>query len=150
MSKITDIYDAWVTLVTAELPDYRRLPNPYEASANANVILNKGYGIVAGAGSNTERKLGCKLSIARDFGIILTKQIAKTDHDTSGRANQEKALFEDQYTLIKALEMDPELSGTAAKAFFVGDGGLEILELETGRYFVLASQFNVEYFETLT
>jgi hypothetical protein len=150
MSKITDIYNAWVALITAELPSYRRLPNPYAADANANVILNKGFGIAVGGGTNTERNLGCKLSISRDFGIILTKQIAKTDHDTSGRADQEKALFEDQYALIKAVEQDPDLGGTAAKAYYVSDGGLEILDLETGRYFVLATQFNVEYFETLT
>lgn len=150
MSKVSDIYNALNTLVSTTLTSYKKLPNPYVASENANVILNKGYGIAIGAGTNTERLLGCKLSIARDFGVVLTKQIAKTDHDVAGRATQEKAIFEDQYLIIKALEENPSLSGTAAKAYFVGDGGLEVLDLETGRYFVLATQFNVEYLETLT
>lgn len=150
MSKVSQIYDALATLVATALPTYKKLPNPYDSSANANVILNKGYGIAIGQGSNSERFQDCQLSISRDFGIVLTKQLAKTDHDVSGRASQEKALFEDQFLVIKALETNPQLSGLVAKTFYVGDGGLEILDLETGRYMVLASQINVEYFENLT
>ena len=150
MTKISQIYAALETVIETELPTYRKIPNPYDSSANANVILRQGYGIVAGAGSNTNRVLGCEMSIARDFGVILTKQIAKTEHDADGRTNQEKALFEDQYLLVKSLEKNPSLTGTAAKVGFVGDNGIEVLDLETGRYFVLVSQFNVEYFENLT
>lgn len=150
MSKISEIYVALESAIESIIPDYKKIPNPYDASGTANVILRQGYGISAGPALNTERLLGCEMSIARDFGVVLTKQIAKTDHDADGRTSQEKALFEDQYSLIKYIEKNPSLSGTAAKIGFVGDNGIEILDLESGRYFVLASQFNVEYFENLT
>jgi hypothetical protein len=150
MSKITEIRDNLQTLIETALPGMVQIPNPYELEKTANIILRKGYGIAFGPATNTERQLGCQLSIEREFAVILTKEVTATDHDSSGREAIEKAIFEEQYLLIKAIEQSPDLSGSASRARYLSDNGLEYVGLENSRYFVLQSTFACEYFEQLT
>lgn len=150
MSKITNIREQLETTIESVVTGYRQIPNPYEIEKASNVILKKGYAIAFGPGTNTERLLSCQLSVDREMAIVLTRQVSSTEHDTNRREDIEKAIFEDQYLIIKAIEKDPSLNNTAARARYTGDNGLEFLSLENSRYFVLQTNFAFEYFEDLT
>jgi hypothetical protein len=150
MSKITSIFDQLKTVISTELPTYKQIPNPYELEAASNVMLAKGYGLAFGAGSNTERQLSCQLSIEREFGVLLTRQMSYTEHDAANRNSLEKTIFEDQYKLIKAIEKNSSLAQLVAKVAYASDSGIEFLGLESGRYLTLFSAFTCEYFENLT
>lgn len=149
MSKISEIREQLETLIEAAITGYKQIPNPYEIEKTANVILRKGYGIAFGPATNTERQLSCQLSVDREFSIILTREVATTEHNNAGRETIEKAIFEDQYLLIKAIEKDSDLATKASRARYVSDNGLEYVGLENSRYFVLISTFATEYFENL-
>lgn len=149
MTKISTIRAALETIILGVVSGYQKIPNPYELEKISNVILRQGYGIAFGPGSNTERQLSCQLSIDRDFAVILTREVAATEHDASGRETIEKSIFEDQYLIIKAIEKDSDLLATASRARYVSDNGLEYVGLENSRYFVLVSTFATEYFENL-
>lgn len=151
MSKISTIREDLETIIDGLLTGYQKIPNPYELEKISNVILRKGYGIAFGPGANTNRQLGCQLSVDREFAIILTREVAATEHNAEARETVEKSIFEDQYLIIKAIEKDADLLGSsAANARYVSDNGLEYVGLENSRYFVLVSNFSTEYFENLT
>lgn len=149
-TQITAIRDQIKTLVETALPSYRQIANPYEIEKSPNVILRLGYGIAFGPGTNTNRELGCQLSVDREFAVVLTREVTALENNPDGREDVEKALFEDHYSLIKAIEKDPDLGETAARARYVSDSGLEYVALDNSRYFVLVSSFACEYFESLT
>lgn len=149
MSKITTIRESLETLLFAELTGYQKIPNPYELEKCANRILTKGFGIAFGPAQNTNRVLDCQMSVERDFAILLTREVTHTEHNAQGRETVEKALFEDQYKLIKVIERDYATVVGASRAAYVSDNGLEYVGLENSRYFVLVSTFSVEYFENI-
>jgi hypothetical protein len=149
LTQISDIQDAIVALIAAELPSYFGIPNPYEVDANANLFLQKGYGVGFGPAVNSNRKICGKVSIERSFTIILTNQLTAAITDFAGVSAVSKQLFEDQFKLIKAIENDVNLSGAAAKALYTGDGGLEFVIAGEAKYFLIESQWDVEYFESL-
>jgi len=149
-TKISSIYDNLVTLIqTAIGSDYIKLPNPYLLDENAEVLLRKAFAIGFGDGTNTEKFAGCKMSVERAFPVLVINQIAATDHDTAARATAEKALMEDVFKIIKALDLDNQLSGQAADAVFSSDGGITPMEGKRGKYFMVESQILVEYIENL-
>lgn len=103
MTQISDIHAALVSVITAELPSYFGIPNPYDVESNANLFLQKGYGIGFGPAVNTNRKICGKVSIERSFSIVLTNQLTASITDFSGVSDVSKQLFEDQFKLIKAI-----------------------------------------------
>jgi len=152
LTKISTIYDGWITLIDAELSGYTRIANPYDPEQNANLILEKGYGVGFGPGSNTGRFVGKLASIERDFNIVLVNKILALDGDQDNRAAIEKSLFEDQFKLTKALEINPTLAEASIKTFYISDGGIEFLKTENtkSKYYLLESVYSSEYLEDLT
>lgn len=150
MSKVSDIYDAYISFTEAALSSYIRIPNPYDPEQNATLILNKGYGIGIGPADNTERLAKPKVSIARQFFVILVNQITATRQASSDRGTLEKALMEDAFTLISALEADDSLGGVAKITKFISDTGIDFLNNEREKYFSTELTFSTEYFETIT
>jgi hypothetical protein len=149
MSKVSTIYDALVSYVETTLTAYKRMPNPYISAENAGLILAKGFGIGIGPGINTNRLLGCKMSMQRDFSIILVNQVTTTDHNVDARETLEKSIFEDQFSLIQGLEGNTTLGVEAIKCLFVSDNGLNYLESDRNKFFLLESNFTTEYLETI-
>lgn len=149
MTQISTIYDAIDTLIQTQLTTYTRIPNPYDPPENASLLLRRGYGIGVADGANTERQVGCSLSIARIFQILLINQITTTDHNMSARETIEKNLMEDQYKIVKAFEQNPSLSASTMKVKYISDTGLEFLETDDQKYFIVTTAFEAEYLETI-
>lgn len=150
MTEISTIYEGYVTAIEAALSGYCRIANPYDPEENANLMLRKGYGIGFGPAQNTDRFIDCRLSLVREFFVVLVQQVALRDNDGEARAVIEKQLFEDQLAIIQAFEADPTLNGAGRPgAKFISDGGIEFLQADKAKYLLIEMQFESEYFEAL-
>lgn len=150
MSKISQIHDALITLVSGQLTTYKKLPNPYFIQDNNELYLTKGFGVAVGGGSRTDRLISCQFSWQRDFSIILTQLVATTDSNTSQRETIVKNMLEDHTLVIEALERDASLTGLCIKAEAFSDTGIQYLEGATGRYFLIEIDVITEYLKDLT
>lgn len=148
MSEISTLYDAWISKIETSLSSYTRIPDPYDPEANSTLLLTKGYGLGMGPATNVERFAAPKMSIRREFFVVLTNRITATESDSSGRGSLEKSLMEDHYTLVKAIEGEPTLNGAAQVSRYVSDGGIEFLSGQRAKHFLLEIVFESEYFES--
>jgi len=148
-TKISTIFDALDSLISGQLTDYARIPNAYDMASNANLFVLKGYAIGISSALNSERQLGCNLSIKRTFNVLLTQQITANSTDFDGFNLVAKTLFEDQYKIIKAIEKDATINSGQVVSRYVGDGGLEFMVAGQAKYFMVEMQFDCEYFENL-
>lgn len=149
MSKISTAYDAIVTQIGTTLSTHKRLSNPYSVERNPEPILSKGYGVRIGSGSNPKLIMN-KISITRDFTVVLTRQFYATQNDAASKAEVEKDLMEDQVSLIQAFRADTTLSGVVADIEYVGDAGIGSVFPEKGHFLVLETTFQATYLEALT
>jgi hypothetical protein len=153
MTKVTDLHVALVALVTAALPSATRISNGYQLELASDLFLKNGFAITFGPAANPRQDITPILRMERDFAIKLTKRIAATENNAEAQGDIAEAVFEDQLTLIKAVEADSTLNGVVADVYFTGDNGIETLTPQdaTGSaYFVLTSIFNCRYIESLT
>lgn len=154
MSIISTAYDALLTRVETVLDvatnGHTRLPNPYKPEENNERFLVKGYGIVMGAGSNTQRLVNCKFTVNRQMEIVLTRQYFAREDDASAKADTEKALFEDQYLLINDFEKDISINGQTMYTRWESDSGIEYVSANTDRFLMLRTIFSLEYLESFT
>lgn len=155
MSNISTAFDAikakMQTLFT-EVNGYYQLANPYDVEENTITMHEKGWGVALGAGANTNRELSCRLSVQRSISIILTRRRYANELDITPKEDAEKALLEDQYTLIKAMENEFALNNNVSgitRFTFSSDGGIESVLAESDAFIKLVSVFELEYFENL-
>lgn len=150
MSKITDVFNAYISKIEATLPTYARIANPYERSRNANIILRKGFGVGIGPAVNSDRLTGCQTSFARTFYVVLINQIIAKENDADGLSDNELLLMEDAFSLAKAVELDQTFNGVAATSKILGDSGIEFLSNDKGvKFFLTELEFETEYFDNL-
>lgn len=152
MSNISTAYTAIRTVMAATLTQHTELANPYFISKEADLIFTKGWAVGLGPGFNTNRNVGCQLSIQRDFVITVTRKLFNTDRDISGRVTVEENLCEDHYLIIKALEQSPVLNASTsgiAKILYVQDGGLEFIRTDRLDLIMFQLITSVEYFEII-
>lgn len=147
MTAISEIYDAIITTVSAELPAFQRVPNPYSLDENTAILLRKAYGLAIGAGTNTERYVGCIATWQRDFTIGLVTQVVNTENDTIGRAAVEVDIIEAHRLLLLAFETNPTLGGKCIKAVISGDGGIDYIQGAQSKYLAIEVNLTVEYQE---
>lgn len=151
MTQISNIYDGLHTLIKSVLTEHSRLPNAYDLANNPEHLLASGYALIVGSGLNTEELLSSKLTITREFRLILTRRLFALPTDATKKGTSEKIILEDLIAVARALEADPYLNGLASPdicfAKFVSDEGLSLIE-ETE--FIQATMiFNIKYFEKI-
>jgi hypothetical protein len=150
MSNISTAFNDFKTRLSTLLPNHIGLTNPYASEQNTAGALNLGYGVVLGAGTNTKRLMGCKLSVSRNFNLILTRKYYAQELNITGKETTAKDLFEDQKLIIAYVEKNPTIQSTAiAKMEYDSDNGIEFIFTEKDNYLKLETVFRVEYFETL-
>lgn len=145
MSKIQEIYDALVTVIAFQLPDYIRLPNPYAVEENTFLHMRSGFGVSIGPGTDTERYLGCLVTWQRDFTITLVRQVFTTQNNTALRVDLEKDILDDHDNLMKAVYNNSTLSGKAIKTTAVADSGLSFIDGERLKFLAMEITVQVEY-----
>jgi hypothetical protein len=156
MSAISTAYDNLLAVIAAEFPNHVELINPYFPEINDDLTFDAAWGMALNEGNNTNRVIGCEMSMERSFLVTLTRKIyAGSLNRTSGtiaaRRTTEKLLLEDQIALIKEFETNPQTSGgnPIIATVFESDGGLEFVRTERSDLIMLKSIFRIEYFETL-
>lgn len=149
MSKISQIHDAIVSIVATQLSNYKKLPNPYFAQDNNELYLSKGFGVAVGAGNRTDRLLSCQFSWQRNFTLVLTQLVGTTEHNTSQREVIVKSLLEDHTKVIEAIEKDSSLNGLCIRSEVFSDTGVQFLEGNSGRYFLIEIDIITEYLKDL-
>jgi len=147
MSKVSTIYDNFVSLISTTLTDFTQLPNAYEAVENPSLFLRKGFGLAIGPASNTGRLLGQTVTIAREFNLLLIQEVLTTTTNTSSRTAMEKTLMENLFKIIDAVEVDKTLNGVAIKVKYINDNGIEFAESDRNKYLLTEAIFEVEYLE---
>jgi len=152
MTKISTIHDTIYSRVAATLTDHKELWDPFVIENNDKLVLQKGYGILLGTGSAGDRLVGCSTSLDREVVIANTLAVFGPESNVSIRKTAEKALYENQFKLIKAFEEDPDLSNLTNNFIFRSDSGIEFIFVteERADYIMLQSLFSFSYFETLT
>lgn len=147
MTKIADIYDEIINKISTELPAFQRVPNPYSLDENTAILLRKAYGLAIGAGTNTERYVGCIATWERSYTIGLVTQVITTENDTLGRASVEKDIVDAHGALLLAFEADSTLSGKCIKAVIADDSGINYIQGAQSKYLALEITLRVEYQE---
>lgn len=154
MSLISTGFDALVARIESVLSTsangYQRIPNPYNVDDNAEPVLRKGYGVALLSAENTNRNVSAKFSVSRNMEVVLTRLYTGKVEDAPSKGSLEKLLFEDQYAIINDLEQDISINGASMYTRYVSDSGIEFVSGVTGRFFMLKTQFSLEYLETFT
>lgn len=152
MSNISTAYDAIASAISTALPNHNELSNPYFPDADTDLKYDKAWGLAFSDGLNTELQISRRASIDRDFIVVITRKLRGLKNDLTTRKTTEKNLFEDQYEVIKALELDPDLqsSGAISKISYVNDLGLEFIRTERTDLLMIKSTMNMKYFEDLS
>ncbi len=146
-TKIADIYDAIVTKISTALPTFQRLPNPYALDENTAILMRQSYGIAIGAGTNTERYVGCLVTWQREYTIGIVSQVVNTENDTTGRALVEKDMIDAHKALLAAFESDSTLGGICIKAVITGDTGIDYIAGALSKFLAVEISLSVEYQE---
>jgi hypothetical protein len=150
-TNISSIYDRIVAVCAATFPSKSDLPNGYIPEDNDDVFLKDGYGVSIEPVINDNRIMSCQISFDREVSITLTKKIFASDRDISARRTVEKALMEDELTLIKAIVEDATLHDLTGDVQFLDDNGIEFVFNGVTKisYIMLQLRFGVKYIEGL-
>jgi hypothetical protein len=149
-TEVTSIYDALVTVIgTTLLPNHKRLSNPYDLAQNNDQILERGWGLAVRAGTNTNRQIGAKLSVSRDFDISLTRKFFAREFDAVKKASTEKDLLEDMQLIIDNMEENSALDGGTYVVKYIGDSGIFNVRDSQDNFLAITVNVNIEYFRTI-
>lgn len=150
MTVISDIYDALHTRVVALLPDHTRLSNPYFLEQNNALDLRQGYGIAVRSGFNTNRQVGCQLSVERTFDIRITRKYYAREFDAVAKSETYKDILEDLQLVIDEFEKYPTLAADYNPVIkYISDTGINNIFIEKDNFNEITATYTVEYFKNL-
>jgi len=149
MSKITTIYDEFITIVETLFPTRYSLPDTMLIENNDERFLENGYAIHFGPSLNTSRTVCNQVTTQRQVSITLTKAIYATHRDLDKIQAAEKALFEDQFSLLSNFQLNEELDNICPKRSFVSDNGVERILGAQKNFVMIESVFQIEYHENI-
>ena len=138
MSKISNVYDYYVTRLAALFPSKTRIPNPYSLEDNSFQFLRDGYGLKIN-GHNIARLDFKSIAQAYDFSVVFCLEAIRMEHNETSYDDIVKQLNEDTFTLRKDFyDIDNDnadidqinLSGTDPVGFFI-TGKNNFLFIET-------------------
>jgi hypothetical protein len=102
MSNISTIYDTLLSRMLAIFPAKTRIPNAYDLPSNGNVFLRDSWGLKVSSSTSFEMEFNTYAN-DREFSVVLTKEVIKTDTQTDQIDTVSKSLLEDVNTLQKEL-----------------------------------------------
>ena len=151
MSLLSSLIDAIDTRLAVILPSHHVLTDPYQINRNSELSLKQGYGLAINSGTNTNRQIGCALTIQRDITVTISRNFITREFDQATKETTYKNLIEDQLLVIKEFEKDPSISYTLGNKMtnfvFRNDSG--IIPVFDGKfdYLMIQSVFSIEYYE---
>lgn len=125
-TSISTVYDAILTELGTIFPNKLRIPNAYTIIRNPVQFLRDAYGLRVDAAVEAKRDF-CNFSRIRDFTVILSREVLKTDVQTDQMDTAVKAMLEDVYTLQKNF-LDGEQIGAATDIDIINVGAFTGIE----------------------
>lgn len=150
MSKITTVFNNLVTFMGTELPNHKRLNDPYAIENNPEMLLRKGWGIRVVDGLDTKRFICPEYTLARSFGLVIVRESPSKDSDPSRRESAKLEILEDLHTLLIEAVSENTLYGIALDFKYESDGGFQEVFVNEKPYTYLAANFVVEYSQQIT
>jgi hypothetical protein len=148
-TEITTIYDTLVTRVSTLLSGHKRISNPYALGQNNDQILEKGWGISVGPAVNTNRLVGGKVSVSREFGVHITRKFFARELDAVKKASTEKDLLEDLELVIDDIEQNSTLSGGNYLTKYLSDSGIVQVRDDNDSILSISLLLTVEYLRSI-
>lgn len=98
MTKVSTVYDYYITQLTSLFPSKERIPNPYSLEDNSFPFLRDSWGLRLG-GHTLVRNEFCKISQSYNFIVVLCREVLRTDHNSTTFDTVAKNLSEDIFTV---------------------------------------------------
>lgn len=151
MSNISLIHDAVYSMLSTLFTTKNELTDALILENNIELDLANGYGVSFEDANNSERLQECKLSIARNVIIVLTKEVYASHQDKSSFKAAEKALFEEHFNMIYQFKADEGIRDLVLTTDYIEDTGLQRLVEGDGhkQFITIATTFSVEYLENV-
>jgi len=151
MSNVSTIHDSLIASLASLFPSKTVIPNPFNLEDNNQNLLKNGYGYFYGAAGLPEFDLGIHIQgYARDFNIVMTKNVYRTDISPDPFATTQLALLEEQNTLVNSFADIRNLDQNVVSIEFVSDSGVEFIFADKNNYLALTTTFAVAYREDKT
>lgn len=151
MSSISTVYSDLHTRIQAVLTSHVRIPDPRNLEKNSTQFLRKGYAIAVADGFNTERELGCRLSVRRTWFLKITRYFIGRKIDEQIRQDVDLELLEDLQLVIDSFEKNPALvTGSHGSVKYVSDTGINsVFNEEQENFIEITATLETEYFKSL-
>jgi hypothetical protein len=160
-SKVTQVYDAILALMAGALKCHAELQDPENLEFCPPQQLKAGFGLSFAEGENTDRCIdACGYYQARNFDLILTRELLFVEGDIPTRTKCWKAMMEDMHRVIKAISGSHTIAGAVDQAGrtevlsfsvkYVNDGGPVSTFIEGADYLFSELSVTAEYREPLT
>jgi hypothetical protein len=131
LSKITTLYDAFITRIAAVLTGHLRLSDPYLFLKNTDSEKRKGYGVRIASGNHTGNNVSCDIILQQELVLVISRQTQATSLEGSGKASTDKQLMEDLFLVIADIEKEPVMGQPTVvlSGEYVSHGGIEFLDV---------------------
>lgn len=154
-TKISKIYDYVLDKCKAALTDHTRLRDPEDVSNNDATWLTKGWGIMPGAGEREDRQFSCpEKFLARDFELVITRELLGTEDNVENRDEVTKLLLEDLQAVIDEIGPNPSVFVNEEQIAFDfrydRDSGPRLISKEDKPYLFIEATLGVSYSEPVT
>lgn len=150
-SNVTAIHNSLIASLAALFPDKTIIPNPFDLENNNQNFLKNGYGYFYGPAGLPEFDLGIHFQgYSRDFSIVLSRNVYRTDISTDPFATTQLQLIEDQNILVNAFADIRNIDQNVVTLEFVSDSGIEFVFADKNNYLALTTDFAVTYKEDKT
>lgn len=150
-SKITTIYNAFLSDLETIFSDKTRLANAYALDNNPHNYLRNGWGLRIDP-SDLYRPVFCTSGQSRLFSVILTREVIRVDTNADIIDTAVIAILEDVNTLILEIEKSDQLSVSSSidKIDFSSSSGIEILGASKSQFVSIEVGFIINYKENLS
>lgn len=149
MSRITDVYNAFLAECNGTLLGYSEMANPYISDENPINLFDKSFGIQISNGLNSKRLTKPKQSTDRQLILVMIQKLNSTESFNAGLRAQQLSMMEDLFSMIQATCNDGTINGVASKFDYDSDTGIEFIDAGNIKYYILEAIFNFEYFDDL-
>ena len=151
MSNVTTIQNSLVTTLETLFPNKTVIPNPFNLEDNNQNLMKNGYGFFYGPASLPDFDLGIHIQgYSRDFNVVMTRNVYRTDVSPDPFSTTQLALIEDQNTLVNTFADVRNLDQNVVSIEFVSDSGVEFIFADKNNYLALTTTFAVAYREDKT
>lgn len=142
MSKISTVYDAFLTHLGTLFPSKTYIPNPYSIEDNKTPYLIDGYGLRIDDETDTAQQFNY-FSSAHTFTVIFTRELKRMESDSQPVHVVAKLLKEDVFTLKKESYDGNVISDDIDKVDYSTVSGINFILTDNNSFMSIEASFLV-------